>query len=55
MNIFRVLSSFVVLFYNQPLIESVGYGWGFGVQCFVVIFFSVGGLTILHVFGDRLR
>ncbi|KAF8839238.1 MFS general substrate transporter [Paxillus ammoniavirescens] len=54
-NLFRALGSFIVLFYNQQLVSSLGDGWGFGVQCFMIAFFSFGGLGILSFYGRRIR
>ncbi|KIJ19627.1 hypothetical protein PAXINDRAFT_166729 [Paxillus involutus ATCC 200175] len=54
-NLFRSLGSFIVLFYNQPLVSELGDGWGFGVQCFMIALFSFGSLCILSFYGRRIR
>ncbi|KIJ62497.1 hypothetical protein HYDPIDRAFT_30454 [Hydnomerulius pinastri MD-312] len=55
MNLFRSLGSFIVLFYNQQMNDTLGEGWGFGLQCFMVAFFSFGGLGIISFYGQRIR
>ncbi|KAF9244492.1 major facilitator superfamily domain-containing protein [Melanogaster broomeanus] len=51
LNLFRALGSFIVLFYNQQLVSVLGEGWGFGVQCFMIAFFSYWGA----VYSQLLR
>jgi len=55
MNIFRVLSSFCVLFYNTQLNGKVGYAWSYFIQSFVTAYFGFGGLILLVVMGGRWR
>ncbi|KAF9221173.1 MFS general substrate transporter [Gyrodon lividus] len=54
-NLFRSLGSFIVLFYNQQLVSTLGDGGGFGVQCVMIAFFSFGCLGILSLYGWRIR
>lgn len=55
MNFFRVLSSFCVLFYNQRLDKTVGYGLAFGIEAIVTALFGLGGIGILIAFGGNFR
>lgn len=55
MNIFRVLSSFVVLFYNQRLDEATGYGLAFGIEAIISAVFGLGGLGVLVAVGGKFR
>ena len=55
MNLFRVLSSFVVLFYNQRLNKTVGYGLAFGIEAIVSTVFGLGGIAVLIAFGGKFR
>jgi hypothetical protein len=55
MNLFRVISSFVVLFYNQRLNNAVGYGLAFGIEAIVSALFGLGGIVILIAFGGKFR
>ena len=55
MNFFRVLSSFVVLFYNQRLDKAVGYDLAFGIETIISAVFGLGGLGILMAVGGKLR
>jgi len=55
MNIFRVLSSFVVLFYNQRLNHAVGYDVAFGIESIVTAVFGLGGLGVLVAVGGKFR
>jgi len=55
MNFFRVLSSFVVLFYNQRLNKAVGYDLAFGIEAIISAAFGLGGLTVLIAIGGRFR
>ncbi|KAF9777294.1 major facilitator superfamily domain-containing protein [Thelephora terrestris] len=55
MNLFRVISSFVVLFYNQRLNKAVGYGLAFGIEAIVSAVFGLGGIVVLIAFGGKFR
>lgn len=55
MNVFRVLSSFVVLFYNQRLDEATGYGLAFGIEAILSALFGLGGLGVLVAVGGKFR
>ena len=55
MNFFRVLSSFVVLSYNQRLNAAVGYSFGFGIEALVSAAFGLGGIGVLIAFGGKFR
>jgi len=55
MNVFRVLSSFVVLFYNQRLNHVVGYDVAFGIESIVTAVFGLGGLGVLAAVGGKFR
>ena len=55
MNLFRVLSSFVVLFYNQPLNGAVGYGLAFGIESIITAVFGLGGFGVLAAVGGKFR
>ena len=55
MNLFRVLSSFVVLFYNQRLDSAVGYDLSFGIQAIVTAVFGLGGIGVLVAVGGKFR
>jgi hypothetical protein len=55
MNFFRVTSSFSVLFYNQRLNKTVGYGLAFGIQAIASTVFGFGGIGILLAFGGQFR
>lgn len=55
MNLFRVLSSFVVLFYNQRLNADVGYSLAFGVETIITAVFGLGGIGTLIAVGGKFR
>lgn len=55
MNLFRVLSSFVVLFYNQRLDAAVGYSLAFGIEAIVSAVFGLGGIAVLVAIGGKFR
>ena len=55
LNLFRVLSSFVVLFYNQRLNKAVGYGLAFGIEAIVSAVFGLGGIGVLVAVGGKFR
>jgi len=55
MNLFRVLSSFVVLFYNQRLDKAVGYSLAFGIEAIISGVFGLGGIAILVAVGGKFR
>ena len=55
MNLFRVLSSFAVLFYNQRLHKTIGYGLAFGIEAIVSTVFGLGGIGVLIAFGGKFR
>ena len=55
MNLFRVLSTFVVLFYNQRLNKAVGYDLAFGIEAIVSAVFGLGGIGILVAIGGKFR
>ena len=55
MNLFRVLSSFVVLFYNQRLNNAVGYDLAYGIESIVTAVFGLGGLGVLVSVGGKFR
>ena len=55
MNMFRVISSFVVLFYNQRLNKAVGYDLAFGIEAIVTGVFGLGGIGLLTAIGGKLR
>jgi len=55
MNFFRVLSTFVVLFYNQRLNKAVGYDLAFGIEAIVSAVFGLGGIGILVAVGGKFR
>lgn len=55
MNLFRVLSSFVVLFYNQRLDAAVGYDVAFGIEAIISAVFGLGGLGVLLAIGGKFR
>jgi len=54
MNLFRVFSTFVVLFYNVRLNAVVGYAWSFGIQSIISAVFGLGGLGVLVIRGGRI-
>lgn len=55
MNFFRVISSFVVLFYNQRLNDAIGYERAFGFEAGVSAMFGFGGIGLLMAFGGKFR
>jgi len=55
MNLFRVLSTFVVLFYNQRLNKAVGYDLAFGIEAIITAVFGLGGIGILIAVGGKFR
>ena len=55
MNFFRVLSTFVVLFYNQQLNRAVGYNLAFGIEAIVSAVFGLGGIVTLMAVGGKFR
>ena len=55
MNVFRVLSSFVILFYNQRLNHAVGYDVAFAIESIVTAVFGLGGLGVLVAVGGKFR
>ena len=55
MNLFRVISSFVVLFYNQRLDKAVGYDLAFGIEAIISAMFGLGGLGVLVAVGGKFR
>lgn len=55
MNMFRVISSFVVLFYNQRLNKAVGYDLAFGIEAIITGVFGLGGVGLLAAVGGKLR
>ena len=55
MNMFRVLPSFVALFYNQRLNRAVGYSLTFGIEATITGVFGLGDLGVLVVVGGKLR
>ena len=54
-SFFRVLSSFVVLFYNQRLNDAIGYGLAFGIESIVTAVFGLGGFGVLVAVGGKFR
>ena len=55
MNMFRAISSFVVLFYNQRLNDAVGYKLSFGIESILPAVFGLGGIGLLMAIGGRFR
>jgi len=55
MNVFHILSSFVVLFYNQRLNYAIGYDVTFAIKSIVTAVFGLGGLGILVAVGEKFR
>ena len=55
MNFFRVLSTFVVLFYNGRLDKAVGYDLAFGIEAIITAVFGLGGLGVLVAVGGKFR
>jgi len=55
MNVFCVLSSFIILFYNQWLNHAVGYDAAFVIESIVTAMFGSGGIGVLVAVGGKFR